>query len=133
MVAWVDLLRGSDERTRSLFSHVDLEARARLVHPLRPIREIANVAPSDLSEDFAVLCPPRLGRPSVPPERLLRAVLLQAFYWIHSERQLMERMSSIGRSAGSWGWALLAVTGVWPLAFACFWLARRTIREDFVG
>lgn len=85
-------MRGSDERTGSLFSYVDLEARVRRDHPLRPIREIANAALADLSEDFAALYPPRLGRPSVPPERLLRAMLLQAFYGIRSERQLMERM-----------------------------------------
>jgi transposase len=71
---------------------VDLEARVRRDHPLRPIREIANAALSALSEDLARLYPPRLGRPSVPPERLLRAMLLQAFYGIRSERQLMERM-----------------------------------------
>jgi transposase len=75
-----------------LFSYVDLEARVRRDHPLRPIREIANAALADLSEDFAALYPPRLGRPSIPPERLLRATLLQAFYGIRSERQLMERM-----------------------------------------
>ena len=85
-------MRGSDERTGSLFSYVDLEARVRRDHPLRPIREIANAALLDLSADFATLYPPRLGRPSVPPERLLRAMLLQAFYGIRSERQLMERM-----------------------------------------
>jgi transposase len=71
---------------------VDLEARVRRDHPLRPIREIAEAALRDLSEDFAALYPPRLGRPSIPPERLLRAMLLQAFYGIRSERQLMERM-----------------------------------------
>jgi transposase len=75
-----------------LFSYVDLEARVRRDHPLRPIREIANAALAELSEDFAALYPPRLGRPSIPPERLLRAMLLQAFYGIRSERQLMERM-----------------------------------------
>ena len=85
-------MRGSDERTGSLFSYVDLEARVRRDHPLRLIRQIANAALLDLSEDFAALYPPRLGRPSVPPERLLRAMLLQAFYCIRSERQLMERM-----------------------------------------
>lgn len=85
-------MRGSDERTGSLFSYVDLEARVRRDHPLRPIREIANAALGDLSCDFAALYPPRLGRPSIPPERLLRAMLLQAFYGIRSERQLMERM-----------------------------------------
>lgn len=85
-------MRGSDEQSGSLFSYVDLEARVRRDHPLRPIREIANASLADLSEDFAALYPPRLGRPSIPPERLLRAMLLQAFYGIRSERQLMERM-----------------------------------------
>lgn len=85
-------MRGSDERSGSLFSYVDLEARVRRDHPLRLIREIANSALADLSGDFAVLYPPRMGRPSIPPERLLRAMLLQAFYGIRSERQLMERM-----------------------------------------
>ena len=85
-------MRGSDERSGSLFSYVALEARVRADHPLRPIREIANTALQDLSADFAALYPPRLGRPSIPPERLLRAMLLQAFYGIRSERQLMERM-----------------------------------------
>lgn len=85
-------MRGSDEQSGSLFSYVDLEARVRRDHPLRPIREIANAALQDLSADFAALYPPRLGRPSIPPERLLRAMLLQAFYGIRSERQLMERM-----------------------------------------
>jgi transposase len=75
-----------------LFSYVDLESRVRRDHPLRSIRQIANTALAELSEDFAVLYPPRLGRPSIPPERLLRAMLLQAFYGIRSERQLMERM-----------------------------------------
>jgi transposase len=75
-----------------LFSFVDLEARVRRDHPLRPIRQIANSALEVLSADFAALYPPRLGRPSIAPERLLRAMLLQAFYGIRSERQLMERM-----------------------------------------
>ena len=85
-------MRGSDERSGSLFSYVDLEARVRPDHPLRTIREIANAALSDLTGEFAALYPPRLGRPSIAPERLLRAMLLQAFYGIRSERQLMERM-----------------------------------------
>lgn len=60
-------------------------------HPLRAIREIANAALETLSEDFAALYS-RMGRPSIAPERLLRAMLLQAFYSIRSERQLMERL-----------------------------------------
>jgi len=54
-------------------------------------RAIANSALSELSSDFAALYAP-LGRPSIPPEKLLRASLLQAFYSIRSERQLMERL-----------------------------------------
>jgi len=85
-------MRGSDGRSGSLFSYVDLETRVRGDHPLRVIREIANAALTSLSADFAALYPARLGRPSIAPERLLRAILLQAFYGLRSERQLMERL-----------------------------------------
>ena len=85
-------MRGSDDRSGSLFSYVDLESRVRADHPLRTIREITNTALADLTMEFASLYPSRLGRPSIAPERLLRAMLLQAFYGIRSERQLMERM-----------------------------------------
>ena len=84
-------MRGSDEHSGSLFSYVDLESRVPKDHPLRVIRDIANGALSELSGDFAALYAP-LGRPSIPPEKLLRATLLQAFYSIRSERQLMERL-----------------------------------------
>lgn len=85
-------MRGSDEATGALFSYVDVEFRIRRDHPLRRIREIANAALDALDGDFEELYPRRLGRPSIPPERLLRAMLLQAFYGIRSERQLMERI-----------------------------------------
>ena len=75
----------------SLFSYVDLEARVRGDHPLRVIRGISNAALSDLSRTFDELYTD-FGRPSIAPERLLRAMLLQAFYGIRSERQLMERL-----------------------------------------
>lgn len=84
-------MRGSDEQSGSLFSYVDLEARVRGDHPLRVIREIANAALSDLSKAFTALYTD-FGRPSIAPEKLLRAMLLQAFYGICSERQLMERL-----------------------------------------
>jgi transposase len=84
-------MRGSDERSGSLFSYVDLESRVRRDHPLRTIREIANAALSDLSRAFTALYTD-FGRPSIAPEKLLRAMLLQAFYGIRSERQLMERL-----------------------------------------
>src|SRR3954452_20128862 len=85
-------MRGQDERTGELFSYVDLEARVRPDYPLRAIREIANQALTSLQPVFATLYAPCVGRPSIAPERLLAAMLLQAFYSIRSERQLMERL-----------------------------------------
>src|SRR2546423_1212891 len=84
-------MRGSDKRSRELFSYVDLEQRVRQDHPLRAIRSLTDAALESLSADFAALYS-GLGRPSIPPEMLLRAMLVQAFYSIRSERQLMERL-----------------------------------------
>ena len=83
-------MRGTDRRTGELFSYIDLEARVRADHPLRTIRAIADDALGALSQDFAALYS-GMGRPSIAPEMLLRAMLLQAFYSVRSERQLMER------------------------------------------
>ena len=84
-------MRGPDERSGELFSYVDLEQRVRADHPLRAIRELTDSALAALSDDFAALYS-GLGRPSIAPEMLLRAMLLQAFYSVRSERQLMERL-----------------------------------------
>ena len=84
-------MRGADGRSGALFSYVDLEVRVPHGHPLRTIRLIVNEALAGLSPDFHDLYA-RIGRPSIPPEQLLRALLLQAFYSIRSERQLMERL-----------------------------------------
>ena len=84
-------MRGDDKRTGQLFSYVDLEARVRRDHPLRAIRTIVNEALGALEREFAALYS-TIGRPSIPPEKLLRAMLLQAFYSIRSERLLMERL-----------------------------------------
>jgi transposase len=84
-------LRGTDERTGVLFSYVDLESRVRRDHPLRVIRVVVNEALSAMEEEIGSLYS-ETGRPSIAPERLLRAMLLQAFYSIRSERQLMERI-----------------------------------------
>jgi len=84
-------VRGGDNRTGELFSYVDLEARVRRDHPPRAIRTIVNEALAVLEHEFAALYSP-IGRPSIPPEKLLRAMLLQAFYSIRSERLLMERL-----------------------------------------
>jgi transposase len=85
-------VRGGNNQTGELFSYVDLEARVRRAHPLRMIRAIVNEALSALEREFAALYSP-IRRPSIPPEKLLRAMLLQAFYSIRSERLLMERLS----------------------------------------
>jgi transposase len=84
-------MRGEDERSGSLFSYVDLEARVGKNHPLRTIRAIVNEALAALAGEFSALYSP-IGRPSIPPEKLVRAMLLQAFYSIRSERQLMDRL-----------------------------------------
>ncbi|MET4121179.1 transposase [Bradyrhizobium sp. JR1.5] len=84
-------MRGADQRSEGIFSYVRLEQRVPADHPLRAIRDLADAALKDLSRDFARLYA-RHGRPSVPPERLLRALLLQAFYTVRSERQLMEQL-----------------------------------------
>ena len=84
-------MRGSDRRSGALFSYVDLERRVRADHPLRAIRTLTDAALAAMSGDFAALYS-GMGRPSIAPEQLLRAMLLQAFYSIRSERQLMERL-----------------------------------------
>ena len=85
-------MRGSDQRSGSLFSYLDLEARVRADHPLRTIRLIVNEALAALHADFEAIYSAGVGRPSIPPERLSRALLLQALYGIRSERQIMERL-----------------------------------------
>jgi transposase len=84
-------MRGSDRQAGNLFSYVDIEARVAPDHPLRRIRLLVNEALGHLDRAFDRLYADE-GRPSVPPERLLRASLLQLFYSIRSERQLMERL-----------------------------------------
>jgi transposase len=84
-------MRGSDGRSGELFSYVDLEERVPKQHPLRAIRALVNEVLASLDGEFAKLYADS-GRASIPPERLLRALLLQAFYTIRSERQLMEQL-----------------------------------------
>src|SRR5437879_450913 len=74
-------MRRSDQGNGSLSSYVDLGQRVRPDHPLRVIREIANVSLKALSADFDALYSP-FGRKSIAPERLVRALLLQTFYSI---------------------------------------------------
>jgi transposase len=85
------MMRGTDETTGSLFSYVDLDARIPPRHPLRKVRRIVNEALASLDAEFDRLYSAE-GRPSIAPERLLRASLVQLLFSIRSERQLMEQM-----------------------------------------
>lgn len=85
------MMRGTDETSGALFSYVDLEERIPLGHPLRKIRQVVNDALASLDAEFEALYTD-FGRPSIPPERLIRASLLQMLFSVRSERQLMEQM-----------------------------------------
>jgi transposase len=84
-------MRGTDEAAGSLFSYVDLEERIPARHPLRKVRQVVNDALASLDADFERLYSAE-GRPSIAPERLMRASLVQILFSVRSERQLMEQM-----------------------------------------
>ena len=84
-------VRGDDRKAAGMFSYVRLEERVPQGHPLRTIRALVDAVLSELSPEFEKLYS-RVGRPSIPPEHLLRALLLQAFYTVRSERLLMEQL-----------------------------------------
>lgn len=84
-------MRGTDEASGSLFSYVDLEERVPAGHPLRKIRKIVNDPLASLDSEFDALYTD-FGRPSIAPERLIRASLLQILFSIRYERQLMDQM-----------------------------------------
>ncbi len=84
-------MRGDDRETGSMFSYRSLEDRIPRDHPLRPMRAMVDEALEDMGPLFAELYA-NTGRPSIPPERLLRALLLQVLFSVRSERQLMEEL-----------------------------------------
>jgi len=85
-------MRGSDEQSGAMFSYLSPDALVPAEHPLRLIRPLVNAALERLSPEFSRLYAPG-GRASIAPEKLLRALLLQAFYGVRSERQLMEQVT----------------------------------------
>ena len=109
-------MRGTDDHSGSLFSYVDLEARVPRDHPLRPIRALVDEALLVLSPDLERLYS-KTGRPSIAPEKLLRALLLQAFYTIRSERQLMEQLDY--NLLFRWFVGLLMDDQVWDATVYC--------------
>src|SRR5262245_2142233 len=84
-------MRGDNREPDSMFSYVSPEQRVPTHHPLRAIRALVNEVLDDMSREFDRLYA-KTGRPSIPPERLLRAQLLQIFYSIRSEALLMEQL-----------------------------------------
>lgn len=84
-------MRGESINQGALFSYVDLEARIPDHHPIRKVRQVVDQALRDMDWAFEDMYS-RVGRPSIPPEQLIRALLLQIFFTIRSERQLMERL-----------------------------------------
>ena len=93
-------MRGDDQPQSTLFSYVSIEDRIPADHPLRTIQALVNPILAALSPRFQQMYS-RMGRPSIPPERLLRALLLQILFTIRSERQLMESAVSLVRRAQS--------------------------------
>lgn len=85
-------MRGADEQTGALFSYLSPDALVPRDHPLRAIQPLVNAALAKLSPEFSKLYAP-CGRASIPPEKLLLALLLQVFYGVRSERQLMEQVT----------------------------------------
>src|SRR4030095_9382919 len=84
-------MRGPDEQTADMFSYLSPEARVRTDHPLRAIRLMTDQVLHELSPRFDRMYSD-MGRPSIPPEQLLRALLLQSLYTIRSERLLIEEI-----------------------------------------
>ena len=85
-------MRGNDKHQDAMFSYISPERRVPQDHPLRPIREMVNDVLKDMSASFSRVYSTQ-GRPSIPPEQLLRALLLQILYSIRSERMLMEQLN----------------------------------------
>lgn len=85
-------MRGDDAQQHAMFSYISPEERIPADHPLRAVRQVTDRVLKGLSRDFSRMYA-RAGRPSIPPEKLLRALLLQILYTLRSERMLMEQLS----------------------------------------
>src|SRR6266480_5268440 len=106
-------MRGAFVDQGGLFSYIAPEARVPASHPLRKIREFVRDVLGELNRSLGKLYASE-GRPSIPPEQLLSALLLQVFYGIRSERQLMEQLDYNSCTAGSWGFRPTIRSGTRP-------------------
>src|SRR5436189_5228971 len=104
------IMRGRFTDQGGLFSYLAPDKRVPANHPLRKVRELVRDVLSDLNRSLSKLYASE-GRPSIPPEQLLSALLLQVFYGIRSERQLMEQLDYNLCIAGSWGFPLTTRSG----------------------
>ena len=84
-------MRGDDQQQSGMFSYISAKQRVPRSHPLRPVRKMVDEALAEMSPQFSRLYAKR-GRPSIAPQKLLRALLPQVLYTIRSERQLMEQL-----------------------------------------
>ena len=84
-------MRGPDHQQSAMFSYLSPEQRVPADHPLRAVRQMADTILAQLSRVFSKMYPD-IGRRSIPPEKLLRALLLQVLYTVRSERMLMEQL-----------------------------------------
>jgi hypothetical protein len=103
-------MRGEERRQRAMLVVFDAEQRVPKEHPLRRIKQLADAALKELSPLFAQMYS-TVGRPSIPPERLLKASLLMALYTVRSERLFCEQLD-------------------YNFLFRCFWTWRRTRRAS---
>src|SRR5437773_10044223 len=86
-------MRGTDTTQSAMFSYLSPEQRVPRAHPLRQIRVLCDIALKGLSREFGAMYS-EIGRPSIAPEKLLRAVLIEILYTIRSDRMLMEKLHS---------------------------------------
>ena len=84
-------MRGTDKQQSGMFSYISAERRVPEDHPLRAVRAMVEVALHHMGPQFEAMYA-KVGRPSIPPEQLLRALLLQVLYTVRSERMLMEQL-----------------------------------------
>jgi transposase len=124
-------MRGAFLDQGGLFSYISPEARVTANHPLRKIRELVREVLVDMNRSFGTLYASE-GRPSIPPEQLLSAVLLQVFYGIRSERQLMEQLNY--NLLYRWFVGLSPDDPIWdPTTFNNGDRIRANRRRDFAG
>ena len=101
-------MRGGEDPQAEVWSYIPLEQRVPAAHPLRPMRAMVDAVLAELSPQFSELYS-RVGRPSIAPERLLRALLLQVLYSVRSERLLIGRATPTRPSStttGTWSWRI---------------------------